>query len=79
MIDPDCDEASRRIRFEHRRKGQPSNALADKEVAEFIWSQRQAGKQMKVAVDNARLKFGLKHSRVKAIWGLWQPILKRLA
>jgi len=78
MIDPDCDEADRRIRFEHKRKGQRSNALAEKEVAEFIRSLRQSGKQMKLAVDNARQEFGLKQSRVKAIWGLWGPILKRL-
>jgi hypothetical protein len=78
MIDPDCDEADRRIRFKHKRRGQRSNALAEKEVAEFIWSQRQAGRQVKVAVDDARKKFGLEQSRVKAIWGLWGPILKRL-
>jgi hypothetical protein len=76
MIDP--DEVGRRIRFGNRRKGRPSNALAEKEVAEFIWSQRRAGIQMKVAVDDARKKFGLKESRINAIWGLWEPILKRL-
>lgn len=78
LIDPDCDEINRQIRFENRRKGKPSNAAAEKQVAEFIWSQRQTGVTMKRTVIDATAKFGLNRSRVLAIWKIWQPILQRL-
>jgi hypothetical protein len=79
LIDPDSDDVSRRIRFEHRRKGKPSNAAAEKEIAEFIWSQRRAGaRMMKSAVPAAMQKFGLKQKQILAIWKIWRPILQRL-
>jgi hypothetical protein len=78
LIDPDFDEMNRRIRFENRRKGKPSDAAAEKQVAEFIWSQRQTGVTMKRTVIDATAKFGLNRSRVLAIWKIWRPILQRL-
>jgi hypothetical protein len=79
LIDPDRDEINRRIRFENRRKGKPStNALAEKTIAEFIWSQVQAGVKAESAINSAKQKFGLGRSRIFKIWSHWQPILKRL-
>ena len=77
MVDPDCDAQDRRIVFKRRRKGKPSNAAAEKEVAEFIWSLMQEGGRKKVPISLAGEKFGLKPSRVKKVWSEWQPILKR--
>jgi hypothetical protein len=79
LFDPDRDEVDRIIRFERRRRGKPSiPAIAEKEIAEFIWSQRQAGEKIATAVSRATKQFGLKRSRVQAIWSQWQPILRRL-
>jgi hypothetical protein len=78
MTDPDREEASRRIRFENRRKGKPSNAAAEKEVAEFIWSKIQAGEKTESAIKSVMEEFGLRRSRALEIWSHWQPILKRL-
>lgn len=78
LIDPDCDEIDRRIRFEYRRKGKPSNAYAERLIAEFIWARVQTGEKAESAVAHAMGKFGLGRSRVMKIWGHWQPILKRL-
>lgn len=79
LIDPDCIEIDRRIRFEHRRQGKPSkSALAEKTIAEFIWSRVQAGVKAESAISSAKQKFGLGRSRIFKIWSHWQPILKRL-
>lgn len=78
LIDPDRDELNRRIRFEHRRKGKPSNAAAEKKAAEFIWAQRRAGVKMKSVITAAMKQFGLKEKRVLAIWKHWRPILEHL-
>jgi hypothetical protein len=78
LIDPDRDEIDRRIRFGHRRKGKPSNALAEKEIAEFIWSQVRSGVKTEEAVFQAAERFGLERTRIFEIWSHWQPILKRL-
>lgn len=77
LVDPD-DEAGRRIRFGHRRRGTPSNALAEKEIAEFIWSQVRSGVKTEAAAVQAIKKFGLERTRIFEIWSHWQPILKRL-
>jgi hypothetical protein len=79
LIDPDCgDEVERRIRFEHRREGQPSSdARAEKKIAEFIWSRVQGGAQMKAAIPDATRKFKLGRTRIREIWRHWEPILKR--
>jgi hypothetical protein len=77
MIDPD-NECDRRIRFGHRRKGKPSNAIADKEIAEFIWSQVRSGVKTEAATVQAIKRFGLGRTRIFEIWSHWQPILKRL-
>lgn len=78
LVDPDEDCNPRRIRFVRRRKGKPSKVLADREIAEFIWSQRRAGEKTRNIIPEATKKFGLKKSRVLAIWERWQPILRRL-
>jgi hypothetical protein len=75
LIDPDRDEINRRIRFENRRKGKPSNAQAEKLIAEFIWSMVQTGMKVESAVAHAMRTFGLGRSHVMKIWGHWQPIL----
>jgi hypothetical protein len=77
LIDPDCD-TDRKIRFEHRRKGKPSNVVAEREIGEFIWSKREAGEQMKNVLSDASKKFGLKRARINNIWKRLQPILQRL-
>lgn len=76
LIDPE-DDGPRQIRFEHRRKGKPSNPSAENTIAEFIWAQRRAGVKKKEAVHRAKEKFGLKEKRVSAIWKRWRPILER--
>jgi hypothetical protein len=68
LFDPDRNEIDRIIRFESRRRGRPSNAAAEKEIAEFVWSRRRAGVKSRPAVQEATEKFGLKRSRVLAIW-----------
>jgi hypothetical protein len=78
LIDPDRDELDRRIRFERRRKGKPSNAVAEEQIAEFIWTQRRAGAKMKPVITEAIKKFGLKEKRILAIWKIWRPILQRV-
>ena len=78
LVDPDRDEGGRRIRFERRRRGQPSNALAEKEIAEFIWSQVRSGVKTEAAAVQAIKRFGLERTRIFEIWSHWQPILKRL-
>jgi hypothetical protein len=78
LIDPDEDLNPRRIRFADRRKGRRSNSLADREIAEFIWSKRRAGEKTRNIIPEAEQEFGLKKSRVLAIWQKWQPILRRL-
>ncbi|HEY6700035.1 MAG TPA: hypothetical protein VI137_04330 [Pseudolabrys sp.] len=78
LIDPDRDEVDRCIRFGSRRSGRPSDALAEKQVAEFIFSKVQTGEPVKVVIDDAVRKFGLKRARLLKIWGHWKPILKRL-
>jgi len=77
LIDPDCDAAERRIRFDRRREGKRSNAQAEKKIAEFIWARVQGGAQVKGAVSDAEVKFKLGQKRIKEIWGIWKPILKR--
>jgi hypothetical protein len=77
LIDPDCD-INRRIRFTRRRKGKPSNAAAEKLIAEFIWNRRRGGMKMKPVVSAATTKFGLQEKRILAVWKVWQPILQRL-
>jgi hypothetical protein len=78
MIDPDRKEISRRIRFGHRRKGKQSNAMAEKEIAEFIWSQVRSGVKTEAAAFQAAKGFGLERTRIFEIWSHWQPILERL-
>jgi hypothetical protein len=78
LIDPDLTEVEQIIRFEHRRKGKPSNALAGKEIAESIWSQTRAGEKTETAVNRTMKQFGIGRSRTMDIWKYWQPILKRL-
>jgi hypothetical protein len=83
LFDPDLDDVERTIRFEHRRKGKRSNALAEKEIAEFVWLQAQngariKGARIKTAVGNAAKKFGIGDDRVRAIWKQWRPRLERL-
>ena len=79
LIDPDFDRANRQIKFARRRKGNPAgNALAEKEVAEFIWAKVRAGVGVESAVAAAKDEFGLARSRLFEIWSHWQPILKRL-
>ena len=79
LLDPDCIENERYIRFGHRRKGQPSrSALAEREIAELIWSHVQAGNSIDTAFRHVEEKFGLKQSSTKTIWKHWQPILRRL-
>jgi hypothetical protein len=76
QIDPDGED-SRQILFEYRRKGNRSNAMAEKQVAEFIRARAQAG-GMEAAFQNAIKHFGLKRARILEIWGHWQPILQKL-
>ena len=76
LIDPDRVEIDRRIRFENRRRGRQSNAQAEKQIAEAIWSMVQAGTKTESAVAHAMKTFGLGRSRVMEIWGLWKPILQ---
>jgi hypothetical protein len=78
LIDPDNDGDGRRIRFEQSRKGKPSNALAEREVAKSIWLQVQAGVKTESAIKSATQEFGLQRSRILEIWGHWKPILRRL-
>jgi hypothetical protein len=69
LVDPDCIEIDRQIRIEHRRKGKPSkSALAEKKIAEFVWSQVQAGIKAESAIKSAKEKFGLGRSRIFKIW-----------
>jgi hypothetical protein len=78
LIDPDCDEVERRIRFDRRREGRPSsNALAEKQIAEFIFARVQAGVKTESVIASAVKKFGLVRSRIFEIWRIWKPILKR--
>jgi hypothetical protein len=69
LIDPDRDEVDRCIRFGSRRSGRPSDALAEKQVAEFIFSKVQTREPVKVVIDDAVRKFGLKRARLLKIWG----------
>ena len=78
LIDPDCDAAERKIRFERRRKGKPSNVHAEKQIAEFIWARVEDDEKKEAAFQSAMDRFGLKRSRILKIWSNWQPILKRL-
>lgn len=78
LLDPDCVKNERRIRFMYKREGNRSDALAEKAVAEFIWSRVQSDMAWKRVLGAVEDKFGLKRTRTNDIWDHWEPILKRL-
>ena len=77
LIDPDQELVERRIRFEYRHKGKPSNWLAEKEIAEFIWARVQDGRLTKPVFNQTQEMSGLERSRIRDIWRRWKPILVR--
>ena len=80
-FDPDRDEVEREVQFKYRRKGKRrANAMAENEIAEFIWARVQAGDKLESVVSTALKHFGYgekSRSHVINIWSRWQPILKR--
>jgi len=82
LVDPDRDDVDRKINFNKRREGKPSNAQAEKTVAEYIDAMlRDSGnkrQQLKYAISKAEAEFGLKRTRLLQIWQHWKPILQRL-
>jgi len=78
LFDPISEVEERRICFEYRRKGRRSNAMAEKEIAQFIWSRTRDGKKVEAAIKSATEHFGLRRARTFDIWKRWQPTLRRL-
>jgi hypothetical protein len=76
LVDPDTD-TPRRIVFENRGAGRQSNADIEKQVAESLWREKQAGGKIEAAIKLAKKDFGLERSSVKKIWRVWKPILER--
>jgi hypothetical protein len=81
LIDPDRDEVDRQIKLKNRREGKPSNALAEKTIAEYIeamLTDNGETRQLKYAISKAEERFGLGRTRLLEIWREWRPILARL-
>jgi hypothetical protein len=76
LINPRRD-SPRRIVFENNGAGNKSNALVERQVAEFLWLKGRPRGQMEAAISEAKKDFGLERSRVMAIWHVWKPILER--
>jgi hypothetical protein len=69
---------ARRIKFEHRHRGNRRNRFNDTLVAQLIYDAVKSGAGVEAGVEGAIQKFGLKERMIRQIWGRYRPSLEYL-
>jgi hypothetical protein len=79
LFDPDPPAWEQRtIRLKARGRGRPIDHVTLTQIAEYIWNERQNGKRVTDAINDAAEQFALSEETIKEIWSRYRPLLKRI-
>jgi hypothetical protein len=79
LFDPDPPPWEQRIiRLVKRGRGRLIDHVVLTQIAEYIWNERENGKRVTDAINDAADEFALSDEMIRKIWKRYRPLLERI-